>query len=144
MGSLNEEDVWLSIKKDLKNAASPILFNTYINKGAYIKKIDEINHLIDITAPTDHHRNNIEERLYGVLKEIVTKQLGPQYRLMFSVTKREPAQLSIDDFGPLFEEKKEVENNLEQRKREAGLNSLYTFDRLVVGNHNRLAYAVAT
>lgn len=144
MGNLNTDEVWLSLKKDIKSASSPILFNTYINKGTYIKKIDEADHLIEITAPSDHHRNNIEERLYGVIKEVVTKKLGPQYRLMFSVTKKEPAQLSIDDFGPLFEEKKEKEGNIEQRKKEAGLNLLYNFDRLIIGNHNRLAYAVAT
>jgi chromosomal replication initiator protein len=144
MGNLNIEEVWLSIKKDLKVSANPILFNTYINNGTYIKKIDESDNLIEITAPTEHHRNNIEDRLYGVIKEIVIKQLGPQYRLMFSVTKKEPTQLSIDDFGPLFEAKKEKENNIELRKKEAGLNLLYNFERLIVGNHNRLAYAVAT
>ena len=144
MGKLNIEELWLSIKKDLKTSANTLLFNTYINKGTYIKNIDEDDHLIEITSTSDHHRGIIEERLYGNLKEIIHKQLGPQYRLMFSVTKQEPMQLAIDDFGPLFEEKKERESNLEQKKRESGLNPLYNFDRLVVGGHNRLAYAVAT
>ena len=144
MGIINEEELWLSIKKDLKAVSNPLTFKTYINNGTYIKKVDETDKLIEITSPTDFHRNNIEDRMYGALKESIVKQLGPEYRLMFSVTKKEPAQLTIDDFGPLFEQKQDQTNNIDLKKREAGLNMHYNFDRFVVGNNNRLAYAVAS
>ncbi|TXI33024.1 MAG: chromosomal replication initiator protein DnaA [Niabella sp.] len=139
----NVDNLWAEVKSNLEQIISPIHFKTYI-PGTYIKKINEEDLLIEITSPSEFQRNFIEERMYGHIKESITNLIGPKYRLMFSVTQKEVKQMAMDDVGPLFEQKVAIETNISQVKKDAGLNPQYTFERFVVGNSNRLAYAVAT
>ncbi len=143
MTSPDPDFIWNEVKGELQKVTNPAHYKAYI-PGTFIKKIDETDYLIEITAPSEFQRNFIEDRMYGHIKDSISRLVGPKYRLMFSVTKKEPAQMSIDDFGPLFEQKQEQELSIQSVKQDAGLNPQYTFERFVVGNHNRLAYAVST
>ena len=138
------DEIWKSIKGELEIVANPSYFKAYI-PGCYIKRIDETDHVIEITAASEFQKNFIEERLYGHIKDVCAKAIGPEFRLMFSVTKREPTKISIDDLGPLFKQDEiSIEENAFAKAREYGINNQYTFSRYIVGNSNRLAYAVST
>ena len=143
MDTQNVDNLWNEVKNSLEQIINPIHYKTYI-PGTYIKKINEEDLLIEITSPTEFQRNFIEERMYGHIKESLSNLIGPKYRLMFSVTQKETKQMTIEDVGPLYEQKIASETSITQTKKDAGLNPQYTFDRFVVGNSNRLAYAVAT
>ncbi len=135
-------ELWKSVKGELEIVSNPAYFKTHI-PGASIKKIDEMDHLIEIVCTSEYHRNFIEERMYGHIKDIVKKLMGTEYKLMFSVTKPDNQKLNNDDFGPLFRSNTEAPNILSKAKS-YGLNEQYTFKRFIVGNNNRLAYAVST
>lgn len=138
---LNKDELWKSLVGELEITANPAYVKTHI-PGAYIKDINTEDKIIEITAPSEFQRNFIEDRLYGHIREIINKLVSPDYKLMFTVTKKDPTKISTKDLGPLFEQPESF--NLTQRVQQAGLNPQYTFKRLVVGDHNRLAYAVAT
>lgn len=140
---LKLDEIWKSIKGELEVVSNPAHFKAHI-PGTYIKQIDEGDKVLEITCPSEYQRNIIEDRFYGYLKEITGKVMGPGYRLMFSVTKKEPEQIQLKDFGPLFGQKDPDEENLSSRVKSAGLNERYSMERFIVGNHNRLAYAVST
>ncbi len=146
--SINPEILWKSVKGELEIVANPAQFKANI-PGTFIKNIDEENKVIEITSPSEFQKNFIEDRMYGYLKTIISKSAGPEYKLYFTVTKKDPAKLSSQDLGPLFqdlqiENTEEKEINLLGKIRDAGLNPQYTIERFVVGSNNRLAYAVAS
>lgn len=138
------DEIWKSVKGELEIVANPSYFKAYI-PGCYIKRIDEEDRVIEVTTSSEFQRNFIEERLYGHIKDVCAKIIGPEFRLMFTVTKKEPTQISVDDLGPLFKQDQNAsEENAFSKAREYGINSQYSFSRFIVGNSNRLAYAVST
>lgn len=143
MNTLELDKIWKSIKGELEIVANPAHFKTHI-PGTYIKKIDDNDKIIEITSPSEFQRNFIEERFYGHLKEIFTKIVGPEYKLMFSVTKKEPPQVALSDLGPLFSSANKENVDASAKAVEFGLNNQYSMSRFIVGNSNRLAYAVST
>ena len=148
MQNINPDVLWKSVKGELEIVANPAQFKANI-PGTFIKNIDEENKVIEITSPSEFQKNFIEDRMYGYLKNIISKTAGPEYKLYFTVTKKDPTKLSSQDLGPLFEgaeivDEAEKEDDLLIRVKEAGLNPQYSIERLVVGSNNRLAYAVAS
>lgn len=143
MNQMQLDEIWKSVKGELEVVSNPSHFKTHI-PGTFIKNIDEDSRLIEISTSSEFQRNFIEDRMYGHLKEITKKIVGPDYRLMFSVTKKEPSQISETDLGPLFQKETQEEINLSTIAKNSGLNDQFTFERFIVGNNNRLAYAVST
>ncbi|MDQ5981385.1 MAG: Chromosomal replication initiator protein DnaA [Patescibacteria group bacterium] len=139
MINLDPKDLWKSVKGELEIVSNPAHFKAHI-PGTAIKKIDEADHLIEISCTSEYQRNFIEERMYGYIKDIIRKIAGDEYRLMFTVEKTTDLKLKPDDFGPLFNTPQENIN----KAKSVGLNETYSFKRFIVGNHNRLANAVST
>lgn len=138
------QELWKSVKGELEIVANPAYFKTHI-PGASIKKIDELDHLIEIVCTSEYHRNFIEERMYGYIKDIVRKLMGTEYKLMFTVAKPDTQKIKSDDLDPLPLFKSGFDApHLISKAKSYGLNEQYTFKRFVVGNNNRLAYAVST
>ncbi len=145
MDQLKLDTIWKSIKGELEVVSNPVHFKANI-PGTYISKIDEENKIIEISAPSEYKKNFIEDRFYGYLKEIIEKDLGRGYRLMFTVTKVEKNE-TPQDLGPLFDQEEETktdEADFNKRLTDAGLSNRYTIGRFIVGSHNKLAYAVST
>lgn len=141
---MDNDEIWKSIKGELEIVANPAHYKAHI-PGSYIKTIDTESKIIEITCPSEYQKNFIEDRMYGNLITITKKIVGPEYKLMFSVTKKDPSAFTEEDFGPLFGGNNHDNNgNSENIAVEAGLNPQYTFKRFIVGNNNRLAYAVST
>lgn len=143
MSETDIDNLWKSIKGELEIIVNPLQFRTHI-PNLNLKKIDSENNIVEFTSPSDFQRNLVEEKLYGYLKNVIDKKLGNQYRLMFTVEKKEPTKLKLNELGPLFTHEQESRSSLRNATKAAGLNDRYTFDRFIVGNHNRLAYAVLT
>lgn len=150
MSSFNPDQLWKSVKGELEIVANPAHFKTHI-PGTYIKTIDDDNKIIEITSPSEFQKNFIEDRLYGHLRTIITKIAGPEYKLHFTVTKKDPSKIDVKDLGPLFEKGPDAladpitaKQLYETKVKESGLNPQYNIERFVVGNNNRLAYAVSS
>jgi len=143
VNTLKLDEIWKSVKGELEVVSNPSHFKAHI-PGTFIKNIDENSKLIEISTSSEFQRNFIEDRMYGHLTEITRKIVGSEYRLMFSVTKKEPSQISQSDLGPLFQKETSEELSLKTLAKNAGLNEQFTFNRFIVGNNNRLAYAVST
>ncbi len=136
--------IWKSMKGELEVVSNPSHFKTHL-PGTYIKDIDEKDKLIEFTSPSDFQKNRVEDFFYGHLKAISEKVLGEKYHITFTVTKKEPLKISANDLGPLFiQDEKAAEENATEKSIDAGLNPQYTMGRFIVGNNNRLAYAVST
>jgi chromosomal replication initiation ATPase DnaA len=87
--NINPDVLWKSVKGELEIVANPAQFKANI-PGTYIKNIDEENKVIEITSPSEFQKNFIEDRMYGYLKNIISKTAGPEYKLYFTVTKKDP------------------------------------------------------
>lgn len=142
MDFTDKDQLWKTMKGELEVVINPAFYKTYI-PSCYIKTFDTEARIIEITCPSEFQRNFIEDRLYGHIKSVTEKLVGPEYKLMFSVTKKDPTTLQKEDLGPLFVQNPDSDQ-IEYKAKEAGLNPQYTLSRFIVGNNNRLAYAVST
>lgn len=139
---VDPHDLWKSVKGELEIVSNPAYYKAHI-PGASIERVDEMEKIVEITCISEYQRNFIEERMYGHIKDIIKKYMGAEYRLMFSVKKNDTSQFRQDDLGPLFASRNDEFTALSKAKL-VGLNDQYTFKRFIVGNNNRLAYAVST
>ena len=140
--NIDAHDLWKSVKGELEIISNPSYYKAHI-PGTSIERIDEMEKIIEISCNSEYQRNFIEERMYGHIKEIIKKFMGTDYKLMFTIKKTESPQFKNSDLGPLFSPRDSDGSSL-SRSKSVGLNEQYTFKRFIVGNNNRLAYAVST
>lgn len=99
------------------------------------------NQIVEIGMANQVVASMAETRYYGLIKKIADRHFGGNNSLVFTLR---PPKKEKATAGPLFpvEENLSKENNTKKTKID-GLNLKYTFENLVVGNSNNVAYAAA-
>lgn len=139
---MNKRDLWKTTLDELKISLTKANFQTwfpltFINK---IEKKEENRQIIEIAIPSPFVAENIENRYYSQIKEILDKKTGKKNELVFIIKKAKNAKRKAKSLGPLFEKKKDVG----RRVKELGLRSDFTFENFAVSTSNQTAYAAVT
>jgi len=142
---MNKHDLWKNTLAELEINLTKANFKTwfpltFINK---IKPKEEKRQIIEIATPSPFVAENIENRYYTQIKEILDKKTGKKNELVFIVkrlhqpTANKPQKIKL---GPLFETKKRALLKASQY----GLRKDFTFENFAVSSSNQTAYAAAT
>lgn len=143
---MNKDQLWKAALGELQLTVSKTNFAlwlapTFVLK---IKKVDKRRQLVEIATPNPFARETVENRYYGQIKEVLDKLTGKSNELRFVVKERVKKE---KEQGPLFEERKEREEEWRQRvrkrAREVGLKDEFTFQNFAVSSTNEMAYAAA-
>ncbi|MCH7541572.1 hypothetical protein IH981_02210, partial [Patescibacteria group bacterium] len=144
MTVIDKNNLWDSVLAELQLSLSNANFQTWFKGKTRMVSIDK--GAVEIGCLSEYNKVWIEERYLGKLKEIVDRLTGISNNLVLTVTAENlprPAKTKLADgiaTVPLFEEDQpQIKDLLDS----ANLNQKYSFSNFIVGNTNRLAYAVA-
>jgi len=147
-----EQHVWKSCLEAIREHINPLAFQTWFSP---IKPLGLSGGELTIEVPSTFFYEWIEEHYSQFLNTALKKIIGPEARLMYSIvmdkSQTEPVtiQLPLQNSQP---DKKASEGAVKKssdsferdiERFETQLNSKYTFDTLIRGDCNSLAFAAA-
>lgn len=138
---MNKRDLWKTTLDELEISLTKANFQTwfpftFINK---IEKKENKRQVIEIAIPSPFVAENIENRYYTQIKEILDKKTAKKNELVF-IVKRQKTKARKQELGPLFEKKKSIK----RITKDHGLREDFTFENFAVSSSNQTAYAAAT
>jgi len=148
----SEQHVWKSCLEAIREHINPLAFQTWFSP---IKPLGLSGGELTIEVPSTFFYEWIEEHYSQFLNTALKKIIGPEARLMYSIvmdkSQTEPVtiQLPLQNSQP---DKKASEGAVKKssdsferdiERFETQLNSKYTFDTLIRGDCNSLAFAAA-
>lgn len=145
MLSMNTDDLWKAACGELSVAMTPAVYQSWIAQ-CYVTKAEELQDdivLIEIAAPSVFHQRHIEERYYGQVRKALENQVQKKVELGLVVKQRVREAEPVEQKGSLFTHESEIVEDKLQIGSEFGLNPKFTFDSLVVGSSNELAFAAS-
>ncbi len=136
---MNTKVLWETVLAELELTISQAEFVTFFKDQTQIEKKE--GSMVTIACPSLQTKERIDTRHYQKVKKILDRLTNENCELTFVISGRKSS--AIKPLGPLFFEPESPLANLEERRREAGLSSHYTFQTFIVGTNNNLAHAVA-
>nr|WP_049752432.1 chromosomal replication initiator protein DnaA [Pelodictyon luteolum] len=149
-----EQKVWSSCLDAIREHINPLAFQTWFSP---IRPLDYSGNQLTIQVPSTFFYEWIEEHYSQFLKEALRDVIGPEARLMYSIvmdkSQGQPVTMQLPPQNVQAEKKAEIfqkdggkadrafERDVE--RFETHLNSKYTFDTLIRGDCNSLAFAAA-
>ncbi len=133
------ENAWNECLESIKVSVSPAIFSTWFvqTQITSIKNIGK-RFVVEIGCSSSFVKATIESRYFGLIQDVLTKQLGGACDLVFSV-KQFTGNTNVPA-GPLFENL--GDNQAEQLDR-ARIRSRFTFNNFAVSSTNQMAFAAA-
>lgn len=142
---MKKEKLWQTVLENLKITLSPASFNTWFSQTfiVNIKPLEKKRQIVEIGCPNAFVSQTIENRYYGLIKDILDQNTQRKNDLVFLVRQapknRKPVKLK--DI-PLFE-KPEDNAEVKEAIRKSGLRPDFNFDTFAVSSTNQMAYAAA-
>lgn len=140
---MDKNKTWNIVLENLKLTLSSANFATWFPLTFIIqfKEIDQERQITEIGCPSIFASNTIENRYYGLIKEVLDKATGKKNDLIFVV--KEGKRVHFESSRePLFEINKEEDEVAEAIKR-VGLRPDFNFDTFAVSSTNQMAHAAA-
>jgi chromosomal replication initiator protein len=141
---MDKNKVWNIVLENLKLTLSSANFATWFSLTFIVqfKEIDQERQITEIGCPSIFVSNTIENRYYGLLKDLLDRITGKKNDLIFVVKDNKKIKEEVIKKEPLFETEKEDEEFLEAIKR-VGLRPDFNFDTFAVSSTNQMAHAAA-
>ncbi|MCJ7829597.1 DnaA/Hda family protein, partial [Patescibacteria group bacterium] len=141
---MDKNKTWNIVLENLKLTLSSANFATWFPLTFIIqfKEIDQERQITEIGCPSIFVSNTIENRYYGLIKEVLDKATGKKNDLVFVVKQSKRIKEQESRKEPLFEIGKEVDEVIEAIKR-VGLRPDFNFDTFAVSSTNQMAHAAA-
>lgn len=152
--SMLEEQIWQSCLEIMRDKINPLAFKTWFIP---IRPLSFSGNELTIEVPSQFFYEWIEENYSSCLKEALREVIGPEAKLMYSIvmdkSQERPVTIELphQNTGSEMYDKREknrhtTDYNEYQRnllRFETHLNSKYTFDTLIRGDCNSLAFAAS-
>ncbi len=127
----------------IKVSVSPGTFTTWFAQ-THISKLDDAGtrYVVEVGSPTAFSKNTIETRYFGLIQDSLTKVLGKQCDLSFTV-KENPEKMILkkDSFTPLFSGNNDTE--IRTLLQKSHIRQSFTFENFAVSGSNQMAHAAA-
>jgi len=141
---MDTKQAWKDSLEIIKISVSPAIFSTWFLQ-THLSSLKDFGERVmaEVGCPTSFAKNTLESRYFGLVQDSLTKVLGKNCDLVFSV-KENPDKVKHDNniTSPLFMEEKEDENFLERLQR-ARIRPSFTFENFAVSSSNQMAHAAA-
>lgn len=143
MESVNKDTLWHEVLESIKVSVSGPVFSTWISQThlANLNKLDDKRYYAEIACASSFIKNTIEQRYFGLIQDLLSKNLGLSCDITFTV-KPAPVQITQNLSSPLFE-KKDLQEELEASLERSRLRSGFTFENFAVSSSNQMAFAAA-
>lgn len=145
---MNPEEVWKTIKDDLRVELSPGYFNTFITQTT-LNGLDESGERVVATLgiADSWHQRMIEERFWGQIQEAFKRVTGKTVELKFVHGKNKGVNSgfknTLESLGPLFSQEEEETLSYHRAVQQIQLRPDFTFEQFAVSSTNEMAYAAA-
>jgi chromosomal replication initiator protein len=147
---LDNEDVWKIVSENIRMVIDKVEYQSWFG-DTFLEDIN--NGVASISCSSDFKKSTILRDYNKVLQQCLLKATGQNLQLEISIRKseskepkskyefvqRESLNQNIDLFSTAEREQKQKDDALKSAK----LNPKYLLDNFIVGNHNKLAEAVA-
>ncbi|MBU1127023.1 MAG: chromosomal replication initiator protein DnaA [Patescibacteria group bacterium] len=147
---MENEKLWKNILENLKLTISSANFSTwfastFINN---IKTIDENRQIVEIASSSSFISETIENRYYGMVKDVLDKTTNKKNDLVFIVkqAKRKIIKAAEKEKDSLFSANEAVlekNNSVKEYILKAGLRPDFNFESFAVNSTNQMAHAAA-
>lgn len=152
-GEIDKNELWKAVCGELSVTMSGSTFMTWVRPCfiVAITPIDDQRMLVELGCPSAYHQQTVDERYYGQIKKALEGQTGKSCEIAL-VVKQGEEQVSRKEAKKVAEAEPKVDlfsgtdKWQDEEKSEllmCGLNPRFSFENLVVGNANNLAYAAA-
>jgi len=151
-----EQQVWDSCLNTIREKINPLAFKTWFFP---IKPLSFSGSELTIEVPSQFFYEWIEENYSSFLKQALKEVIGPEARLMYSIvmdkSQGQPVTIELPQQNAMNRDFIAASRGLETRAKnteeferklarfETHLNSKYTFETLIRGDCNSLAFAAA-
>lgn len=146
MNDINAEDLWKTVKEDLRVELSDATFGSYISQ-TQLSHISESDRGIDaiVAATNSWHQKMLEERCWGQIQDALKRVTGKPCAVRFTVegTGKQQTSLKPAAFGPLFSHAEDDELSYHRAVQKAHLRPDFTFEQFAVSSTNEMAYAAS-
>ncbi len=139
--------LWQAVLGNLKITLSSANFatwfpQTFINK---IKEVDKNHQIVEIASSSPFIKDTIENRYYGLIKDILDKTTKKKNDLTFVVKQQEKNQQlkEKDKKETLFAKPKPEKSVFQEAIVRTGLRSDFNFETFAVNSTNQMAHAAA-
>ncbi len=142
---LDEKKLWKAVLAEMEVNFSGTNYNVWLS-NTRAQNLTE--NTLDVVCPNSFARERVEKLFRPFLEESVSKITRRKIDLVFKVGSVETDNLqnkskTKNDETPLFKKIESNEQNIVPAS-DFGLNITYTFENYLMGNTNRLAYAIAS
>lgn len=137
---MKKTDLWQAITAELQINLSSSNYSTWITpcKLLEIKEINGDRQILQITLPSSFHKDIVENRYYGQIKEIADRLSSKKTEIVFQVAALAAKKKPV---GPLFTLDEEKNERLLEAIKKSRLRPDLTFETFAVSSSNEMAYA---
>lgn len=135
----SNENLWNECLEGIRVSVSPAIFSTWFTQTHIVSvKRASGRTIVEIGCNSSFVKATIESRYFGLVADVLTKQVGEACDLVFTV---DPMQnTNTIDSGPLFQDP--GEDSVEKLER-AHIRKRFTFENFAVSTTNQMAFAAA-
>lgn len=133
---MTPKELWKAVKAELEVNLSKLQYGSWIANTAAGELTEKS---FEIICPSEHAAKILEKQFLSLIQSSVDKIGKKSRKLIFRVGDTS-SKRKADVKGPLFD----INRTPERSGTNVGLYQKYTFENYIMGESNRLAYAIAT
>ena len=131
--------LWKKVLSELEIDLSPIVFNTWVSRAS-AENLDDGS--IDLVCPSTYIKDQLSGKYFPLIKGSLDRLGHAEHKINF-IVREEKEVKEPKEIGPLFAEQTKQTVVSAEVYRKVGLSRKNTFENYLMGNNNRLAYAIA-
>lgn len=145
---MDKTKLWQAVLENLKLTLSSANFATWFPQ-TFIKKVKELDkkhQIVEIAAPSSFISDTIENRYYGLIKDVLDKTTRKKNDLAFVVKQVKESQETKkleDKKDTLFAKPKSEKSPFQEAVTRTGLRPDFNFETFAVNSTNQMAHAAA-
>ena len=131
--------LWKKVLSELEIDLSPIVFNTWVSRAS-AENLDDGS--IDLVCPSTYIKDQLSGKYFPLIKGSLDRLGHAEHKINF-IVREEKEVKEPKEIGPLFAEQTKQTVVSAEVYRKVGLSRKNTYENYLMGNNNRLAYAIA-
>jgi len=143
---MKKDALWSLVLSELELNLSPGNFATWIFPLEIVDlRTKDKTAMLEVAGPSVFHKNQVEERYLGQIKEVAENRLKKRVEIKIIVRQKKGKEQAETDERDLFsvDTKKLALDAYRSAAQKAGLNVTFTFENFAVSSSNEVAHAAA-
>jgi chromosomal replication initiator protein len=138
---LDPKEFWKSVLGQVELEISPMVYKSIVSRTKGLELSDST---LKVSCEDNFIKKNLGTKYIKIIEKAVKNTAGKNLDIKLIVSKEHTNKNEEDELGPLFSNKKDVEEVREEKRAKFNINPKFTFENFILGKNNNLAYAIAT